>query len=232
MKKFILAAVALAFSLAVSLPSARAEAINFQGGAGGSLSFTPGLGNTLDIVDAPIDLVFTVLLALGGSHAVSGTAVGSAGALSFTSGPLGSILINDAFSFAGLFGGGGSVSIVGGVADFGIADGTTLLAATFVPGTSFASLSKGFGAGNFSGLLQNIIVEGSLLSALNFNSQPGGGSLSEVFIDVTWDGSTFSGGVGSTNLAVTPEPASLLLLGSGMLAGAAYLRKRFPFGRK
>lgn len=94
--------------------------------------------------------------------------------------------------------------------------------------SSFTVLSCGpnayFGGGCFA---QGVGSTGTTLSGVEANGMiEFSGTLSSLSFTVT-DPETFSGfDFGAVTPASTPEPSSLMLLGSGLLAGAGMLRRR------
>lgn len=244
MKRWVLVAVALIFSVTFGATPSRAESIDFLGGSGGTMAFTPGTGNTLTISGVPMDLVFLSSVGLGGAAVITDGSLALTSGGADAGGTLSTTTVGtfETTSYSGTFGGGGTLEIIGGIADFGIASGTSLLSAVFAdfPGGTSTSLSYTIdtltgtvfaSTGFFGGILQVQSINEDLLLGLGMlpSLTSGFGSIAEALINVSWDGDSFTGSVGSTNIAVTPvsEPASLLLMGSGLLAGAAMLKRKF-----
>jgi|SRR3989338_864763 len=113
------------------------------------------------------------------------------------------------------------LTIVGGIPTLGIANGTTLVSGSFTSLTYFPSI--GIMATGVD------IKDADLLSALGIAS----GTPFELFgFSIGFDPPPFGGTITvlSTdiiNTAVVPEPATLLLLGSGMVGLSFFCRKRF-----
>ncbi|HET9741455.1 MAG TPA: PEP-CTERM sorting domain-containing protein [Terriglobales bacterium] len=82
--------------------------------------------------------------------------------------------------------------------------------------------------GVLGGIFNVTSINPDLMLAL-FGSIPPGpstGSIGQVLFNMQYNGSSYSGTIGSTNLiASIPEPAGLLLLGSGLILGAGFLRR-------
>ena len=156
----------------------------------GLLNFTPGVGNTLTIgagnggLGALIsNMLSSPAICGGGNCAVTG---GYATLLtgSETSGSRG----GGAFSYT--FGAGGTFTIIGGIAPLGIANGSTLLTFSFLPGSIFS----GFGAvGLFSGNvnLSSIMLNPLLNAAIGTHSFTGASNFLE---SISLNGACQTGG--------------------------------------
>src|SRR4051812_24754248 len=146
--KLMLSALLLVLLAAVT--PAWADSITFSGTSGGqgTLSFDPTASNPTLTVGSdgtnPGALISSLL-----SSAISACGSGCSitnGSLTLNSGTLTGNPVTGIY----LFGSGGSLNISGGISSLGIADGSTLLSATFTNG-SF--LANGGTTGSFSGNL-------------------------------------------------------------------------------
>jgi len=126
------------------------------------------------------------------------------------------------------FGGGGTLDIMGGIASKGIANGSTLLTATFNNGTLLITGSVGTFAGALN--LASIALN-SALGTYNYIGASGDA------ITISLNGNCSSGGVcsglvdqASVSLQTIPEPATLSVLGVGLFVfGAGLRRKLLPY---
>ena len=194
---------------------AKADSIEFLGNSGGSLSFSPVLGHTLSLSSVPVDLAER----LPGLTTATLTAT-----LNLVTGTLATITtIGTSHVYS--FNSGGTLSITQGL--------TTLLSATFSPGTTFTVSS---GAGTFAGALNVVSVDPGLLASLGFpsNGRFSAGADFQFVASVTAHRGVLTGGVTTSvvNSAQTvPEGSSLLLLGTGLLGLAALYGRKRGFGR-
>lgn len=207
-----------------------ADTIGFTGGNGstgtGSVSYTAAVGDSFTVTGALIN----TLSIDGTPYAVSG------GVLNLVSGPTSSIVSGcTGGPCIAMMGGGGSLSVDGGVLALSIGTGSTLISASYLPGGFLSFSGSGSGtSGTYSALLDPSSVSlntaiSNLLADLGISS----GSNTEMDINLAFSGATYSGhnAVTTSDVGVTttpvPEPSSLLLLltGIALLSSAVIYRK-------
>jgi len=189
----------------------------------GDLSFTPGVGNTFTIGPGAggngalvTNLINTVGLCGGTCSIINGY-------LTLTSGPETSGFASGGI-FSYTFGAGGSVQVVGEIPILGINTPTTLFTASLLPGTTFSGAgANGSCLGQLN--LSSIVLApalgvyhyiGASNDELSFNVDPAcstGGKCTGTLIQST------------TSLTTIPEPATLSVLGAGLFAFGAGLRR-------
>lgn len=199
---------------------AKADGVDFAGFSGGTVTFTPAVGQSLQVSDAPVNLLW--LLSEAGTKYVV-----DSGALNFKTGTATSV---DPITNMVMFGAGGSstdLTITGNVFNGStqIASGN-LLSGTFLSGNG----QFGNGIGFLGGLFNITSINSDLMLAI-FGSVPQNqmdGTVGQVLFNMSLNSSgSYQGSIGSTNLiANIAEPQTLLLLGSGLLMGAGFLRRK------
>src|SRR5271157_4259673 len=185
----------------------------------GALNFTPGVGDSLTVGAGNGGLgalVTDLFLDIPGCGAGCDYTV-TGGYTTLTSGKETSGFSGGgAFSYN--FAGGGTLKIIGGITGLGIANGSTLLTLSFLPGATF---SGGGSTGVYQGLvdLSSIMLNPVLHLAIGgvmFN----GGANDEVTLQL-FDNNCGTGGkcfgpllTADTGLQFIPEPATLSVLGA------------------
>jgi PEP-CTERM motif len=210
---------------------AQGRQIDFMGGAGGTVSFKLGLGNSLNVTGAPINNLvqfpsFLNFPVVGGLLNLS-TGPCESGCTKFNKGSGTSTLFFDD---------GGSLSIVGEIPSIGINTMTTLITGFFDSNgienhEANASLNSKTHHGGIDGYLDISFIDPTIVQALNLLGGNGHGYISEMLINLSFnsDQNSWNGSINSTDLDIkpTPEPGSLFLLGSSLLGAAGILRRKF-----
>ena len=189
----------------------------------GLMSFTPGAGAEFSIGagNGANGALITDFLSTSGI--CSGDCSVTAGYLTLTTGTEASqTIFPGGISYT--FNSGGSIKVIGGISSLGIANGTTLFSATFLPGAGFSVFG---GSGSFQGGVDLVsIILDPLLGKYIYQS----GSVDEFFFNV--DPACATGGVctgtisQSTVQMTAPEPATLSVLGVGLFVSGAGLRRK------
>jgi hypothetical protein len=251
---FFVALVVIAFTAAPAKAGSilpKGPAIDFMSNsypgpvkhAGGMVSFTGGFGNEFTVTNAPIMEMRAQYGNIG--PAKNGMYAIGDGTLSLNTG--GCIAnctnVNGAgFQGANFSGTGSSLTLKGDIASLGIGslgDPLTLIEGYFSNLGSSAppthvSLNKGSsksnpGGGGVNGYLVITYINPLLVAALGLNDANGLGQLTETLFNLSYltMSKNWSGEVGSSDLIVvpTPEPTTLMLFGTVLLALAWITRR-------
>ena len=203
-----------------------ADGIDFAGGMGGKLLFSPGKGHPFNIRGAPISCVSN--MGTGECAPDEGKyELVSIGQLSFTTGAQTSAETTTP-PYTWDFGSGGKLTITGGVPSLDIPSGSTLLTGTFTNGFLTWDAPSSPILGTFTGGLTDVTGNATLLKALGAGVTTGSGA-STVYLQMRRTGrDTLQGRVTSSSTTGTTvaEPASLALMGAGLLGIAFGVRRR------
>lgn len=244
MVKYILWVGLVTLSLSLLLAPAQANPLppgvemDFASGGlhGGTVSYTPGLGNQFSVTGAPIGTVQQFPsgqffpITNGYLDLVTGTCF------------KGCSYNSKSQTTNSFFNDGGLVQIFGSLPElpgdpngllvsgfFDQKDGSKIFGQKNCPITS-VSLNGKTGKGGVQGCLMITDINSLLLKDLNFpNLTTGKGFLAEVFFGLSIDKSGhWSGSVNSSDIIIlpTPEPSSLALLGAGLLGVASFVRRK------
>jgi hypothetical protein len=201
--------------------------IDFSGGSGGSITFN---GTTFNITGAPITQVEN--LRTSSMFPVSGGILDIITANCIQNCSVSHPRSTDVFANGGLLEIFGTVLGTSGLLLKGTFDanqGLPQFGQNPCPSTT-VTLNGNTHRGGFRGCLDVTNINSTLLADLGFAPflTRGNGYLSQVLVNINWNGTSFSGSVGSSDLGVTPaaEPASLALLGAGLLILGGLAKKK------
>jgi len=189
----------------------------------GLLSFTPGAGAELTIGSGNGGNGALITDFLNTTGVCSGNCSITAGYLTLTTGTeASSTFFPGGVSYT--FNSGGSIKVIGGIPFLGIANGGTLFSATFGPGGGIAIFGD---SGSFGGGMNLAsIVLNPLLGAYEFSA----GHDNEFafnFDPACATGGSCTGTISQSTLQLAiPEPATLSVLGAGLFAFGAGLRRK------
>ena len=201
--------------------------IDFSGGSGGSFTFN---GTTFDVTSAPITQVEN--LRTSSTSAVSGGMLDIVTANCIQNCSVSGPRSTDVFANGGFLEIFGTVLGTSGLLLKGTFDANQSLpqfGQSPCPSTT-VTLNSTTKHGGFQGCLDITDINSTLLADLGLAPflTGGNGYLSQILVSVSWNGTSFSGSVGGSDVVVTPaaEPASLALLGAGLLILGGLAKKK------
>jgi hypothetical protein len=227
---------ALALLLLPGVAKADSVVFNFAHGIV-SVTFAPGSfvsNETQNAGGATVPRLSTLTGAAGvPGNSITGSNLGTVG---FTSGALTGTTSSGGNIVGASFAPGGDINVVAASGAFsGIAGGTTLFSGVFSSGQSFiwnclnplgSCSATPLQGGNWtlSGTVTTNNLNPQLLSLLGVSGGFPTGTFSSIQLDVSF---RYQGGVvQSGTITLVPEPATLSLLGTGLIGIAGLLRRR------
>src|SRR5271157_5643309 len=177
-----------------------------QSGGNGILSIGAGNGGNGALIQQFLNT----------TNICAGACTITGGYLTFSTGTEASQTVDPGVFVNYTFNAGGSIKVIGGIASLGIANGSTLFSATFLPGAGITIFGQ---SGSFQGGLNLAsIILNPLLGKYTFQT----GHDNEFAFNI--DAACITGGVCNGTLSQStvqmtiPEPATLSVLGIGLFA--------------